>query len=197
MFWVDLSTAKLLDGNFTVAQAYMLAIPPSVSASDVPKYFPAARIGKGNYVFVWSGGWGSDGKNYFGLSAVLSMDLTSDGTPNSNVTITPMEAYNIDSKIDDGLPQSGSVMTVYAHTACGNTALSWAAGGTYDPTCGATYSGDHDGSGGPVVAGDGVATAPSSTTCYDNSGVAGGIEHYSVGFQNGVNPNCALSFRFQ
>ena len=101
-------------------------------------------------------------------------------------TITPVEAYNIDRKIDDGLPQMGNIT---AMTLDGNYSI-WAAGaetgGDFDPT-----------TQGPVVAGDGVQTPPSDNTCYDNNNQPGGLEQYSIGYNNGTGQNCALSFKFQ
>jgi prepilin-type N-terminal cleavage/methylation domain-containing protein len=196
MFWVDLSTARMIDGSFATATS--TATPGLISSTAVANYFPAAKIGHGNYVSVINGGWGdnigffatppSDGQNYFSVTAITGNQGSGGGIDEAVVaatTITVSQAYNIDKKIDDGLPQNGKVMAV-------NIGASgvWAAGGglngASDPT-----------TGGPVVAGDGVATAPSATTCYDNGSAAGATENYSTEYQNGSNPNCSLIFRIQ
>jgi prepilin-type N-terminal cleavage/methylation domain-containing protein len=197
VFWVDLSQANLVDGSFNAASE--LAPVGAVSAAQVSNYFPAAKIGRDNYVYAWSGGWdGLSGTqnneyNYFGLSVLFGSYAGVPGLPASNVGVTVLEAYNIDNKIDDGLPQGGRVMAMYDNGSI------WAVGGgTVDPAVGRTNGGAWDpATYGPVVAGDGVATAPSASTCYDNGSAAGATEHYSVGQNNGAGINCALSFRFQ
>ena len=184
MFWVDLSAAHLIDGTFNTASS--TADPGNITASGLNAFYPAAKLGTG-YIYVWSGGWvglntempnQDDGLNYFGLTGITEIRNT---IAISQATLTVAQAYSIDSKIDDGLPQSGHVLAL---------TLNWWASG------GGAMNGDSDpNNGGPVTAGDGVATAPSSTTCYDNASVAGATEQYSMSTGGGM--NCALSFRFQ
>jgi hypothetical protein len=125
---------------------------------------------------VGSGGWAAagegtpDGNNYFGLSVVTSIqNASASGRPSSSVGLTVQEAYNIDKKIDDGFPQSGSVMAFFDSSTCdienGNTyqGATWAAGGCTTGTQIPEYLGD-----GPSTA----ATPGSSITCYDNGNVA-------------------------
>ena len=153
-------------------------------------YLPTAKIGLGNYIYVWSGGWGAaswpaaipDGKNYFGLSAITALD---EWEILSNAGLTVAEAYNIDTKIDDGLPQSGKVMAMYLDNSHGNI-VEWAAGGG---NMGAYNGSPYDG---PTTA----ATPGSPTTCYDNGSVTG-TQHYSMEQNNGAGINCALSVQFQ
>ncbi|MGH9519817.1 MAG: type II secretion system protein [Terriglobales bacterium] len=190
MFWADLSKAGLIDGTFTAASGDVW--PGTISGTALDSYYPQAKLGRGNYIYAWSGGWvwfwslnGGDGLNYFGISALQLLD---GGIVEGNTTISVAQAYAIDTKVDDGLPQAGRVTAMYSDESCGG----WAAAGGDNGDCG-----DSDPNGGPVVAGDGVATAPSATTCYDNANVAGATEKYSIGQNSGSGPNCALSFRFQ
>jgi hypothetical protein len=139
---------------------------------------PAAKLGRGNYVYVYGGGywnaiWYWNGVNYFGLSVPTRIDGSVGFCGNAGTTV--QEAYSIDKKIDDGLPQSGNVLAQMP--TC--NALSWA-NGVNDNSVPYT-----------------TATAGSSTTCYDNGNVAGATQQYSVEISNGSNVNCALSFRFQ
>ena len=90
--------------------------------------------------------------------------------------MTVQQAYDIDRKIDDGLPHTGNVIAQYVINS--TSGIVWAAGG------------------GGVGTYDNSATAGSSTTCYDNGGNAG-IQQYSVEISNGANVNCALSFKIQ
>ncbi len=67
------------------------------------------------------------GQNYFDVSAVTKI-YDAVGT-NKSTGVTVQQAYNIDNKIDDGLPQSGSVLAAYVNGYIGpNAAQVWAAG---------------------------------------------------------------------
>jgi prepilin-type N-terminal cleavage/methylation domain-containing protein len=186
MFWVDLSSAaagSLIDGGFNTASPNVMA--GTISGTNLNSYFPPAKLGRGNYVYVYSGGWQMDSQgtpgdslNYYGLSAVSS--ITS-AQIISSTALTVAQAYNIDKKVDDGFPQSGNVMAMYLTS----NGLVWAAGG------GAT--GAAGGNSGPTT----TATSGSTTTCYDNGGTTGAPMNYSLEISNGAYTNCALSFRFQ
>jgi prepilin-type N-terminal cleavage/methylation domain-containing protein len=182
LFWVDLGQVNLVEGRFTNNNFNELAI------SIPTTLFPSAKIGRGNLIYVWSQGatiMGSNpnGINYFGISTITSFG----GWPvHGNAGLTPQEAYSMDSKVDDGLPQSGRVTAAYVnYDAFGNPQYGYA-GGDY-----------------PLVPYT-TATAGSSSTCFDNSattngtpGVAGAAQHYSLEISNGSNVSCALSFRMQ
>ncbi len=187
-FWVDLSAAHLIDGNFSTANETVGAC--TATGTAVASYFPAARIGGGNYIYVYSGGkllgssgfvWQSTGVNYFGLSAVSSI---AQFTTTSNPGMSVATAYSIDKKMDDGLPQSGKVTAKYLGvdngSGAGGTGIMWT-----DGTDDIWHTQ-------PSTA----ATAGSSTTCYDNGGVAGPSQ-YSVEISSGTNVNCGLSFQMQ
>jgi len=198
-FWVDLTTANglnvnLIDGGFNTASPIGTS-RAAVTGADIANYVPQAKIGGGNYIYVWSGGINAspmytgcsgalgDGINYYGLSAVTTLGSSKIGKSGSwtisNPGLTVAQAYGVDAKIDDGYPQSGTVTALYVNGGIAQ----WA--GDSDPT-----------SGGPVVAGDGVASTGSTTTCYDNAGVAGATEKYSLAQNGGAGVNCALSFQF-
>jgi prepilin-type N-terminal cleavage/methylation domain-containing protein len=214
MYWVDLSHAGLIDAGFNTASP--TSSPSSVSSTQVANYMPAAKLGRGNYIDVWSGGYTiwqyyigntnnpTDSVNYFSISAITGSPAGLVGYPVSNVALTVAQAYNIDSKVDDGLPQSGRVTAMY--NATGGAIAgggNWAAGGNVDPIDGQLNSGDYNSAwdtpaaGGPVTAvgdiGNGMPAGPNS--CYDGS--KGLPERYSMSTNSGAGPNCALSFRFQ
>jgi hypothetical protein len=188
VFWVDLSKTGLIEGTFNIATSlpYYGGI---IAGTSVPNYLPQAKIGQGNFVYAFSGGQNqhSPGVNYFGLSPVADIDASGYIESPAGPGLTVNQAYQIDKKIDDGLPQTGGVIAIYLnYLAFSWTTANYAAGGL-----------------GQGAAGSG-ATPGSSTTCYDNSstvsgtpGVAGAIQHYSVEISNGSNVSCALSFRFQ
>jgi len=194
MFWVDLSTAHLIDGGFNTATPTS-DIGTAITVTSTPNlnaFLPAAKMGRGNYIYVYAGSFwagGVTGSNYYGLSAVTA--INDEGPPPSSPALTVQEAYAIDSKIDDGFPQTGNVVASYLNGAAGID--DWTAGLPY--TLG-TGGGNH------LVTT--TAQAGSSTTCWDNSsaasgtpGVAGAVQHYSLEISNGSNVTCALSFKMQ
>jgi prepilin-type N-terminal cleavage/methylation domain-containing protein len=184
VFWRDLSTANLIDGGFASAVS---SGGSCCSSTYVPLYFPAAKLGNGNSFYVWSGGpsinnSSSNGQNYFGIAIINAVGGGS--LPESLPGLTVAQAQSIDSKIDDGLPQSGNVTAVLVYS---QYAIWSAGGGGYGASTG------FQGQGNPTTA----ATPGSATTCYDNGGAGGATQQYSVEISGGANINCALSFRFQ
>jgi len=178
LFWNDLTYANgmnigLIEGSFSITSTLSswpaTAFPnPSISPPAIDAWLPEGKIGQGNYVYVWS----VNGVNYFGLSAIYKYAMS------SNAGLTVAQAYAIDSKVDDGLPQSGGVQAFYIPTSY------WAWAMNSFQTHG--YGG----------ASPGTAANGSSTSCYDNGGNANNLMQYSVS-QKTSNLNCALSFRFQ
>lgn len=151
MFWVDLTTANglnvnLVDGSFSTASP--TANPPgNVTGSALNDYFPSAKIGGGNSFYVYSNTYSSGGNsiNYFGLSAVTTIASSLNGCVwciGSNPGLTVKQAYDIDKKIDDGLPGTGTVLAQYLD------AVSFGGTGPGDAPNAATAS---------------------STTCYDTT----------------------------
>jgi prepilin-type N-terminal cleavage/methylation domain-containing protein len=186
MFWVDLSTVHLIDGTFNTAVCCLSA----GDVTNISDYFPQAKIGRGNYIYTWSGGLTADSTNYYGISAVTEITGTGLGYVTSTPALTVQEAYSIDKKMDDGLPQAGVVLAFYAGGPGwgGGNPFGWAAGGG-NIGANSGFSTPWDG---PTSA----ATPGSSTTCYDNGG-GSGPQQYSVEQSGGSNINCALSFKFQ
>lgn len=200
VFWVDLSTAQLVDGNFSTAT--MASSWPYVAGTTIDRYIPKAKI-KG-HVYVSGGGYsgwydssldGSDGKSYFTVSDITGVN--SGGQPYEVPSLTVIQAYNIDKKADDGLPQFGRIIA-FAPGIGG-----WASGGPYSTNSGRQYvdnsnAGYYDWStGGPIQAGTGVAAPVDDLSCYDNGNVASKVAEYSIARNNGAGLNCWLSFRFQ
>jgi prepilin-type N-terminal cleavage/methylation domain-containing protein len=175
MFWVDLSTAQLIDGTFNTAT------PTYTSTQQPPNQFlPPAKIGGGNYIYVYSGGLSyqtPNNINYFGLSAVSYINNSCPSCLDSNPGLTVGQAYAIDKKIDDGSPQSGNVTAAYISFSTPLYAGASSGWPTYYPTT--------------------AATPGSSTTCYDNDNVGGTPMQYSMAQNGGAGVNCALSFVMQ
>ena len=175
LFWQDLSSANglnlnLIEGSYTTATC---ATAGAITAATAPNYMPAAKLGRGNYFYVYE----TNGTNYYGLANVGT------GAAGALVTATsmsPSQAFNIDNKIDDGLPLTGAV-TAYGINA--SSALGWV---------GASPAS----AGSPNIT---AATVQSGTTCYDNGNTGAAAAVYSLGTlaNGGLGPNCALSVRFQ
>lgn len=182
MVWVDLSTANLIDGKFNTAIA---TSRPTLTSATVPDYLPAAKIGKGSYIYTmagycgaWpSGGLMGTGVNYFGIEGIYSSDAN--GHANATTSIPVDQAYNFDAKVDDGLPQAGNVTARHVHNLAGTEHVYWA--GTTDETFG----------------GFTTATPGSSATCFDNNNTASAVQQYSVGQSGGNGVNCALLIKFK
>ncbi len=182
VFWRDLSTAGLIEGGFNAATTSTFCPDAALLNSGgviLNSFFPQAKLGGGNYIYVWSTG----GQNYFALANVARVAAGYEMF--SSAGLTAAQAMSIDSKVDDGLPQAGHVTArlVYANSVV------WVGGGGLGGY-GAASSG-FQGWGNPTTA----ATPGSSTTCYDNGNVVG-PQQYSLA-QNTSNLNCALSFQFQ
>lgn len=94
-FWSALTTPgkELISGTYRGT---------ACSACTTGIDFPAMKFGGGGW-----GAYGVSGINYF-LAGSASPSTTT-ATTTTNVLL-PMDAYNIDSKIDDGMPNTGSVM---------------------------------------------------------------------------------------
>ena len=101
LFWRDLSESNMIDSSLTTAtdSAAPLAI---AGATAIAATFPPAKIGKGNYFLTFS----QAGLNYYQISAVNSVVVTT-GATTLTVAMTPNEVFQIDSKVDDGRPNTG------------------------------------------------------------------------------------------
>jgi hypothetical protein len=178
VFWVDLSTVGLIDGGFTTAT---FSAHPG-SSEVVSLYLPQAKLGNGNYIYVFSGGWGdnggssSNGANYYGLSNVLQFG-GGGGYLSSNVGLTVAQAYAIDGKIDDGMPLTGNTLAAFI------TGNNWTWPGVGWPNIN--------------IAPPTVAVTPAATSCFDNGGNSSNTMKYSVGYSNGNNVACGLTFKMQ
>jgi len=195
MFWVDLTTANgknvnLIEGGFSLANSVNFS-NTDVTGVGIDLYFPPAKLGQGNYIYVWSGGPQTnsgidpcgkrDSLNYFGLSQVSKIENSDQGEIDTAPGLTVRQAYDMDKKIDDGLPQSGRVTAQYvsASSSVGPEVV-WAGVGSLGTQGAATTT----------------STAGSAATCYDN-GSSNAAQQYSLSQNNGNGVNCALSFRFQ
>jgi hypothetical protein len=141
--------------------------PATVATTGLNLYFPQAKLGKGNYIYVWSGSWGQGNSNFFGISGVS-------GIASSEITSTPAmpvsTAYAIDKKIDDGYPYLGRVLAIYV--SGGGVVSPWATSDSATTCFNDTSP---------------LSTSPSTPT----------PGNYSITVNNGAGVNCAISIMFQ
>jgi hypothetical protein len=119
MVWADLSAVQLIEDSFTICSPTS-ATHGSFSLQNLNQFLPLAKIGRGNYIYAysWASGALSGLGNVWGISAGLP------GYAGSTTGLTVAEAYQIDTKVDDGLPQSGRVIAIYIQ----NPTTPWFAG---------------------------------------------------------------------
>jgi prepilin-type N-terminal cleavage/methylation domain-containing protein len=162
IFWVDLTLANLLDGSFS--EVLDGASPLAITAAEASATWPAARIGKGNLINVGSAG----GLNYFMVSGITASTATGQLTVTDNMT--PIEAYSMDVKMDDGAPLTGLVQV---HASASTTTTTFT-----DPPSSETTA-----TIGACLVGDDVGTALTDT--------------YNVNLTlGGVSNACEVRFRF-
>lgn len=112
LFWKDLSDVSLISDDLRNA-TYTGSLQTISAATGMSGYLPVAKIGASNFVAVYTGGgnnYNVKGLNYFLIAAITSTNGS--GDYQGSKTMTPNQAYAIDSKVDDGIPQSGLVKTV-------------------------------------------------------------------------------------
>lgn len=108
LFWNDLSRRNLIENSLTLATGEVDGgaagnITPG-GAADLFNYLPEAKMGKGNYITVFS----AAGRNYYQLTGITSI-ANGTGAYTLRNALTPQDSFNIDAKTDDGKPQTGVV----------------------------------------------------------------------------------------
>jgi len=117
-FWRHLSDANLINGSFGSAGNSLLTSSglPTNNVTNVSQSLPPAKIGQGAYWVAFAGidttpGVPSDrGSNYFELLQVQSLQNTPGYYATGSGALSPIQAYNIDTKLDDGMPNTGRVV---------------------------------------------------------------------------------------
>ena len=111
LFWNDLATAGLIGGNYSLDTDNYL----TVAAGNASQYLPDAALGASNSVAVFSSP-SMPFSTYYPLECegAISFSIIANFSSNAGsiyyqTGITPIQAYAIDSKIDDGIPNTGRV----------------------------------------------------------------------------------------
>jgi len=162
---VHLSQANLVDGSFGTAPNAVIVPTGGVLTGNVTipsQSLPPSKITPNQYFIVYS----AAGINYFHLVPIAAI-FSLAGYTYKNVGLTPIQAYNIDVKLDDGMPNSGTVIALSITSVTGGA-----------PT------------GAPSV-----AATSTPNTCTVGSGVS--TDTYNRVLSTGGNDgSCSLRFRF-
>ena len=139
-FWQHLANAGLIEGNFTGVAGSGYVPGSNVPLSKISNnYFSAAPspayTGAGSTTYyagntiIFAGDYG---KNYFGYSSANGTTTTA-----GSLALSPADAWNIDTKLDDGVPGTGSLIVFKGD---GTNTFCTSAAGVAPPTdAGATY----------------------------------------------------------
>ena len=100
-FWDDLTAAALIGDGLNSSTACGTSTATNLAIS-----LPQTKLGRGNYIIVGNTG----GINYWAITGITALGATAGWIAPGDL-LTNEEAFQIDSKIDDGGPTAGSVMT--------------------------------------------------------------------------------------
>ncbi len=126
MFWQHLSNAGLIEGTYTG-----ITSSGGVFDAEIDINVPSSKI-SGTGWSTFDSYTASGDANYTDnvYNKVLSFGADTANEDTYGPALTPEEAWNIDTKLDDGLPQRGKIWAVNWDT-CTNAANAAATNGTY------------------------------------------------------------------
>lgn len=124
-FWQHLANAGLIEGTYSG-----VAGPTDGNESLIGSNVPRSRMNNGGWTIYWFGSQASSSNLWPGeYGNVWMFGASRAGDPTSGAILKPEEAWNIDMKMDDGLPRSGIVVPYKPATApnCADSASDTAA----------------------------------------------------------------------
>lgn len=108
VFWRHLSDASLVDGALGITGNSIIVPTTGLvtgTVTTVSQSLPASKLGGLTSFIVYSAG----GQNYYQLMPISSITNTPSYTY-STTGVTPIQAFNMDTKLDDGEPNTGIVI---------------------------------------------------------------------------------------
>lgn len=124
-FWRELALAGLIEGTFTGLDG---GSNPQLAGVNVPK----SRLSNAAWYVNYNIGFAGDANayagsylNFFGFGSAIS------GGPYDGVVLKPEEAWNIDTKLDDGKPGTGKLLARYWNNACATSTSNTDYAGNY------------------------------------------------------------------
>lgn len=109
IFWYMLGNAGMIAESVAPTDYEDLTITPATDAVSM-------KGGSGHVGIM-----GAGGRNYFVLANFGATNFSS-GSTTYTAALTPVEAFQLDSKIDDGVPNSGGTVSVAVAAPAANTA---------------------------------------------------------------------------
>ena len=107
LFWKNLSEAGFFE--FTSSyNATTLSALTAVTSANISEYLPSASLSGGNRLTAYS----ANGQHYVHMSNIIG--IGTDGALTASAGISPIDALQIDAKMDDGIATSGLVRAVGA-----------------------------------------------------------------------------------
>lgn len=107
-FWRHLSDAGLIAGQFGRGACNLVGCgeTATIQGNDkIAQCLPTAKLGRNAHFIVYA----DDATNYYRLVSVKTI-VAAFGGYTAGPAVSPTEAYSLDTKMDDGLPNKGSVV---------------------------------------------------------------------------------------
>jgi prepilin-type N-terminal cleavage/methylation domain-containing protein len=120
-FWRHMTDANLVDGNFGTSTNAVPVATTGVVTGNVTtpsQSLPPTKTTPNNYFVVYA----ASGVNYYQLLPVAQVQ-TGPAYTYSTVGITPIQSYNMDIKLDDGMPNTGIVQAKGIASVNGNASF--------------------------------------------------------------------------
>jgi len=111
--WKQLALAGLIEGSYT-GLAGSAGLGQVVPATNAPK----SKLGNAGWFAAQSGTVGTSLMYYTNYNNYLGVGAPSATSYSYGAVLKPEEAWNIDTKFDDGKPAYGNVIAMYWNNAC-------------------------------------------------------------------------------
>lgn len=128
-FWKQLNLAGLIEGNYTGLAG---SVTPSGGYDAIPgTNVPRSKLSNAGWSIQFFGSFVGDSTFYAAdYGHVLLFGAYNAGNSTFNVVLKPEEAWNIDTKIDDGKPGTGKIIA-FTRTGCANSSSTTDYASTY------------------------------------------------------------------
>ena len=122
IFWYELNQAGLISDAITTTDPTDTALTPG------PNVVPTSKIGLSASIAVLAAG----NHNYWVIANFQTAPLIG-GSGVYTASLTPLEAYQMDVKLDDGMPATGKMISISPSLALPTIVYSFSAGGRRGP----------------------------------------------------------------
>ena len=108
-FWRHLSDANLIDGAYGSSGNSLIVASSGQATGNVtnlPQSLPPTKMGPVSYVAVYA----ASGLNYYELNSITTITAANGQYTADSPQIPPTQAYALDIKLDDGMPNTGTLV---------------------------------------------------------------------------------------